>query len=44
MRPTSQKVRIGDDVSLDCVATGDPVPTQRWEIDGRQLVLGRCLT
>lgn len=41
IKPTSQKARIGDDVSLDCVAIGDPVPTQKWDKDGRQLVLGK---
>ena len=40
MRPSSQKVRVGDDVKLDCVSAGDPVPSQKWNKDGRLVVLG----
>ena len=41
--PTSQKVRVGDDVTLDCIATGDPVPTQKWNKDGGLMLLGNRL-
>ena len=40
MRPSSQKARVGDDVKLDCISAGDPVPTQKWNKDGRLVVLG----
>ena len=43
VRPSSQKARVGDDVKLDCISAGDPVPTQKWNKDGRLVVLGNTL-
>ena len=43
VRPSSQKARVGDDVKLDCISAGDPVPNQKWNKDGRLVVLGNTL-
>ncbi|KAK3589810.1 hypothetical protein CHS0354_015816 [Potamilus streckersoni] len=37
--PVSQVVNLGDTVWLDCLAVGDPSPVQRWEKDGRYLLI-----
>lgn len=37
--PNNQTVQLGSLVQLSCVADGDPVPTQKWTKDDRQLVL-----
>ncbi|XP_060573477.1 neogenin-like [Ruditapes philippinarum] len=37
--PSNQTVQVGSSVQLRCVAVGDPVPTQRWTKDDRQLTL-----
>ncbi|XP_053381213.1 hemicentin-1-like [Mercenaria mercenaria] len=37
--PRNITVQLGSSVQLQCIADGDPVPTQRWTKDDRQLVL-----
>ncbi|KAH3796204.1 cell adhesion molecule DSCAML1-like [Dreissena polymorpha] len=37
--PRNQTVRVGESVALQCVANGDPVPTQWWLKAGAQLVI-----